>query len=108
MENINAVLATNIQKYRKMWELTQAELAAKLGVSVQAVSNWESAKSAPDIVYLPMMAEIFGCYIDNLFGRIVKTENHFDLCTEFPFPDDTVMREVLCNGRKIVKVTPIG
>ena len=75
MENINAVLATNIQKYRKMWELTQAELAAKLGVSVQAVSNWESAKSAPDIVYLPMMAEIFGCYIDNLFGRIVKTEN---------------------------------
>ena len=108
MENINAVLATNIQKYRKMWELTQAELAAKLGVSVQAVSNWESAKSAPDIVYLPMMAEIFGCYIDNLFGRKKKKKNHFDLCTEFPFPDDTVMREVLCNGRKIVKVTPIG
>ena len=108
MENINTVLAENIRKYRNIWELTQTELAEKLGVSSKAVSNWESAKSAPDIVYLPMMAEIFGCYIDNLFGRIVKTENHFDLCTEFPFPDDTVMREVLCNGRKIVKVTPIG
>ena len=108
MENINAVLAANIRKYRNIWGLTQSELAEKLGVSVQAVSNWESAKSAPDIVYLPMMAEIFGCYIDNLFGKVVRTENHFDLCTELPFPDDTVVREVLCNGRKIVRVTPIG
>ena len=108
MENINTVLAENIRKYRNIWELTQTELAEKLGVSSQAVSNWESAKSAPDIVFLPMMAEIFGCYIDNLFGKIVKTENHFDLCTELPFPDDTVMREVLCNGRKIIRVTPIG
>ena len=108
MESINSVLAANIRKYRKIWELTQAELAEKLGVSVQAVSNWEAAKSAPDIVYLPMMAEIFGCYIDNLFGKDVRTENHFDLCTELPFPDDTVIREVLCNGRKIVRVIPIG
>ena len=108
MESINTVLATNIRRYRNIWGLTQAEFAEKLGVSVQAVSNWESAKSAPDIVFLPMMAEIFGCYIDNLFGKIVKTENHFALCTELPFPDDTVMREVLCNGRKIIRVTPIG
>ncbi len=108
MENINAILATNIQKYRKICEMTQVELADKLGVSVQAVSKWESAKSAPNIVFLPMMAEIFGCYIDNLFGKYVKTENHFDLCNELPFPDDTVIREVLCNGRKIIKVKPIG
>ena len=46
--------------------------------------------------------------IHNLFGKDVKTENHFDLCTELPFPDDTVIREVLCNGRKIIKVKPIG
>ena len=38
----------------------------------------------------------------------VKEGNHFDLCTELPFPDDTIMREVLCNGRKIIKVNPIG
>jgi len=108
MENINTILATNIQKYRKIFELTQAELADKLGVSVQAVSKWESAKSAPNIVFLPMMADIFGCHIDELFGRRVKREYHFDLCTELPFPDDTTIREVMCNGRKIIKVNPIG
>ena len=108
MENVNIVLAANILKYRKNIGLSQDELAKKLGVTFQAVSKWENAKAAPDITFLPMLADIFGCYIDELFGRIVKTENHFDLCTEFPFPDDTIMREVLCNGRKIIKVNPIG
>ena len=108
MENINTVLAANILKYRKISGFTQHEFAQKLGVTSQAVSRWENAKAAPDITILPIMADIFGCYIDNLFGRMVKIENHFDLCTELPFPDDTIMREVLCNGRKIIKITPIG
>ena len=108
MENANIVLAANIHKFRKKCGLTQEELAKKLGVTFQAVSKWENAKTAPDILFLPIMADLFGCYIDELFGKTVKTENHFDLCTEFPWPDDTIMREVLCNGRKIIKVKPIG
>ncbi len=108
MENVNIVLAANILRYRKTTGLSQEELANKLGVTFQAVSKWENAKAAPDITFLPIMADIFGCYIDELFGRIVRTENHFDLCTELPFPDDGIMREVLCNGRKIIKIKPIG
>ena len=108
MENVNIVLAANILKYRKKSGLSQDELANKLGVTFQAVSKWENAKAAPDIAFLPIMADIFGCYIDELFGRMIKTENHFDHCTERPFPDDTIMRKVLCNGRKIIKVKPIG
>ncbi len=108
MDNTIDILATNIQKFRKNLGLTQEDLANTLGVTFQAVSKWENAKAAPDITLLPTMAELFGCYIDELFGKRVKTELHFDLCTELPFPDDTVMREVLCNGRKIIKVKPIG
>ena len=108
MENINIVLAANILKHRKKSGLSQEELAQKLCVSSQAISKWENAKSAPDVTFLPLMADIFDCYIDELFGRIVKQEIHFDLCDELPFPDDTIIREVLCNGRKIIKIKPIG
>lgn len=108
MENVNTVLAANILKYRKINGLSQDALANKLGVTFQAVSKWENAKATPDIAFLPIMADIFGCYIDELFGRIVKTENHFDLCTELPFPDDTTIREILCNGKKIIKIKLIG
>lgn len=47
MENICNILATNIQTYRKKSGMTQEELANKLGVSFQAVSKWENAKSLP-------------------------------------------------------------
>ena len=107
MENINIVLAANILKYRKKSGLSQDELAGNLGVTFQAVSKWENAKAAPDIAFLPMMADIFGCYIDELFGREVKSEIHYDHCAEFPWHDDEVIRGVVCRGRKILRKTEI-
>ena len=104
MENVNIVLAANILKYRKKSGLSQDELAQKLGVTFQAVSKWENAKAAPDITFLPIMADIFGCYIDELFSREVKTEIHYDLCTAFPWYDDEAIRKVICKGKKIIKV----
>ncbi len=103
MENINIVLAVNILKYRKKSGLSQEGLANKLGVTFQAVSKWETAKSAPDISFLPMMADIFGCYIDELFSREVKTEIHYDHCAEFPWPDDNTARIFQTVGKKIIK-----
>lgn len=55
---INIVLAANILKYRKKSGLSQEELANKLGVTFQAVSKWELAKSGPDISFLPTMADV--------------------------------------------------
>ena len=107
MENVNIILAGNILKYRKKSGLSQEELAQKLGVTFQAVSKWENAKSAPDIALLPMMADVFDCYIDELFGREVETENHYDHCAEFPWPDDTIIRGVVCEGKKILQCEPL-
>ena len=73
MENVNVVLASNILKYRKKCGLSQEELAHKLGVTFQAVSKWENAKAAPDITFLPIMADIFECSIDDLFSYIPKS-----------------------------------
>jgi len=108
MENSNIQLAANIQKYRKKCGLTQEELAKELGVTFQAISKWENAKSAPDILLLPQMAEIFGCHIDELFGREVKTEIHYDLCAELPWYDDEVIRVFQTQGKKILKVEEGG
>ncbi len=103
MENVNIVLAANILKYRKKSGLSQEELANKLGVTFQAVSKWENAKAAPDITFLPIMADIFGCYIDELFSREIKTEIHYDYCAELPWPDDNTIRIFQTVGKKIIK-----
>lgn len=103
MDNTNMVLAANIQKYRKKCGLTQEDLAKKLGVTFQAVSKWENAKTAPDILFLPTMADLFGCSIDELFSREIKTEIHYDLCSELPWNDDEVTRIFQAQGKKIIK-----
>ena len=104
MENTNIQLAANIQKFRKKSGLTQDELAKELGVTFQAISKWENAKSAPDILLLPQMADIFGCHIDELFSREVNTTVNYNLCAELPWHDDEVIRVFQTQGKKILKV----
>lgn len=58
-----------IAKLRKKHNMTQTELADKLGVSFQAVSNWERGNSMPDISKLPELAEVFGVSIDEILGE---------------------------------------
>lgn len=48
--------------------MTQMELADRLGISYQAVSNWERGNSMPDISKLPELAEIFEISLDELLG----------------------------------------
>ena len=58
-----------IAALRKSRNMTQMELADQMGVSYQAVSNWERGNSMPDISKLPELAAIFGVTIDELLGE---------------------------------------
>lgn len=57
-----------ISQKRKEHNMTQMQLADALGVTFQAVSNWERGNSMPDISKLPELAELFGCSIEELLG----------------------------------------
>ena len=57
-----------IARKRKERNMTQLALADRLGVSFQAVSNWERGNSMPDISKLPELAELFECSIEELLG----------------------------------------
>ena len=57
-----------IRRLRMERDWTQEELAARLGVSGQAVSKWETGQSLPDISQVPMLARTLGVTTDELFG----------------------------------------
>ena len=57
-----------ISQKRKEHNMTQMQLADALGISFQAVSNWERGNSMPDISKLPELAELFDCSIEELLG----------------------------------------
>ena len=61
-------IGQNIRKLRKDRGWTQEELAAKLNISPQAVSKWESEVTSPDISQVIPLTALFGVSADVLFG----------------------------------------
>lgn len=58
-----------ISELRKAKNMTQMELADKMGISFQAVSNWERGNSMPDISKLPEIAQLLGTTVDEMLGE---------------------------------------
>lgn len=66
-----------LARLRKEAGLTQAKLAAIMGVTVQAVWFWENDNRVPDIASIPLLAKTLGVSTDILLGNeegIVKME----------------------------------
>lgn len=62
-------IGKKIAELRKQKNLTQSELADAMGVSFQAVSNWERGNSMPDISKLADLTELLGVTVDELLGK---------------------------------------
>lgn len=92
----------NLIRARKARGMTQEELAAKLNVSRQAVSKWETGESLPDLYKLASLADELGVSTDVLCGREPAA-----LCGEVPataFAGDTAEREAFAEEiRRIAK-----
>lgn len=71
-------IKTTIKKLRVEKGLTQDELAEKLSVTRQAVSNWENGKTQPDIETLTKLAEIFDVSVEKIiYGKEKKARWYF-------------------------------
>ncbi len=58
-------VGTRIKKHREKQNISQDELALKIFVSRQTISNWETSKSYPDIKSLTMLSNIFHVTLDD-------------------------------------------
>ncbi len=62
-------LSANIKRLRLEKDMTQEQLATKLGVSAQAVSKWETSETYPDGALLIPLANELEVSLDELFGN---------------------------------------
>lgn len=84
---IPQIIAKNIANLRRSQNMTQADLAEKLGYSDKSVSKWERADGLPDIVCLKNIADLFGVTVDYL------------LCEEHDIPLDSEKTDI-AEGKK--------
>ena len=62
------MIGSRIKELRKERGMTQEQLAKSVGISSQAISKWENNIALPDITLVPILAQIFGVTIDDLFA----------------------------------------
>ncbi|WP_281790785.1 helix-turn-helix transcriptional regulator [Faecalibaculum rodentium] len=66
-------IAVQIRKHRTESGLSQKDLADKIYVTRQTVSNWENGKSYPDIQSLLLLSQLFGVTVDQLIKGDLET-----------------------------------
>lgn len=63
---MNIEISDRLVALRREHHFSQEDLAAKLGVSRQAISKWERAESSPDTDNLIALAQLYGISLDTL------------------------------------------
>lgn len=89
-------LGSQIKKYRAELGVSQEELAERIFVSRQSVSNWETGKTYPDIKSLLLLSEEFSVSLDTLIkGDIKIMKKEIDGQSLATFQKDTIIFTVL-------------
>ncbi len=91
------MLSEKIYMLRKKNNLSQEELAEKIGVSRQAISKWESGTSLPEIEKLISLSEYFNVSIDYL----VKEQAEDEQIEEKPKAADEIKPQNRAMARRI-------
>lgn len=63
------MLSQRIRELRRLRSMSQVDLADRLGVTKQSISNWENDNILPSVDMLVKIADFFGVSTDYLLGK---------------------------------------
>lgn len=86
-----------LKYYRKQAGLSQAALAAKIGVSPSTISMYEVGQRQPDFETEEMLADYFNVDLNTLRGKDTELldQKHRDLLTNFDMLSETDQETIL-------------
>ena len=75
-------ISEKLRQARLATNLTQEDLAEKLGVSRQTISNWENGRSYPDIVSIITLSDVYNMTLDSLLKGDKDMIKHLKVSTD--------------------------
>ena len=97
-------LGEKLSEKRRSKNMTQDDVAEKLGLTPQAVSKWENDASCPDISLLPTIASLYDTTIDELLSKEAAPAVTFVPPEKRKNFNDMVFRILVQDGGDKVKV----
>ena len=76
-----------IQDVRKEKNLTQKELAEKLGITDRAISKWENSRGMPEVSLMKPLCDILGITVSELLSGERIAQKDYREKSEFRFLD---------------------
>lgn len=81
-QEFNAVFSKRLRYYLSKHEMTQVELAKKLGVGTTSVYNWCNGIKTPRMDKVDAMCELFHCKRSDLINEKDESDDHYYLNDE--------------------------
>lgn len=86
-----------LKEARQMSSLTQENVAEKLNVSRQTISNWETEKFYPDILYVLQLSDLYQVSLDELLKGDERMIQHLENSTNVVKSNQKILLDFICN-----------
>ena len=90
-------IGKKLKEARQMSGLTQEDVAEKLIVSRQTISNWETEKFYPDILYVLQLSDLYQVSLDELLKGDEHMIQHLENSTNTVKSNRKILLAFICN-----------
>ena len=90
-------IGRKLKEARQMSGLTQENVAEKLNVSRQTISNWETEKFYPDILYVLQLSDLYQVSLDELLKGDERMIQHLEDSTNVVKSNKKILLAFICN-----------
>ena len=90
-------IGKKLKEARQMSGLTQENVAEKLNVSRQTISNWETEKFYPDILYVLQLSDLYQDSLDELLKGDERMIQHLEDSTNVVKSNQKILLAFICN-----------
>lgn len=90
-------IGKKLKEARQMSGLTQESVAEELNVSRQTISNWETEKFYPDILYVLQLSDLYQVSLDELLKGDKRMIEHLEDSTNTVKSNRKILLAFICN-----------
>lgn len=90
-------IGRKLKEARQMRGLTQENVAEKLNVSRQTISNWETEKFYPDMLYVLQLSDLYQVSLDELLKGDERMIQHLEDSTNVVKSNQKILLSFICN-----------
>ncbi|RGN68264.1 XRE family transcriptional regulator [Streptococcus anginosus] len=90
-------IGRKLKEARQMSGLTQENVAEKLNVSRQTISNWETEKFYPDMLYVLQLSDLYQVSLDELLKGDERMIQHLEDSTNVVKSNQKILLAFICN-----------